>query len=146
MAEKTFRCKLITPEAKVLDEAVKSAVIPVWDGLMGIRPGRAPIVAKLGIGELRLDFPDDGKAAGGSRSYLVEDGFANMVDGELTILAAKATPAERLTESEVQAEATAAQQRAVEGLSGAEAQKAREARLRAQTKLRLARTFKSRGI
>ncbi len=73
MAAKSFRCRLITPVAQVLDEQVVSAVIPAWDGLMGFLPDRAPIVAKLGLGELSLEFADS-KGKGGSRSFLVEDG------------------------------------------------------------------------
>ena len=58
MAANSFQCRLITPTAKVLDEAVVYASVPAWDGLMGVLPNRAPIVAKLGLGELRLQFAD----------------------------------------------------------------------------------------
>ena len=67
----TIQCKLITPTDCILEEEISHAVIPAWDGLFGVLPGRAPIVAKLGLGELRLDFPDQGgdkKTHGGSRS------------------------------------------------------------------------------
>ena len=50
---KTFRCKLVTPSSALLDGQVSYANVPVWDGLMGIQPGRAPILARLGLGELR---------------------------------------------------------------------------------------------
>ena len=104
MATQTFRCRLITREALVLDEPATAAVIPAWDGLMGVLPGRAPIVAQLGTGELRLDFPDSGPAKGGSRAFFVDDGFVQMVNNELTILAVTAIPAESLSETDAQAE------------------------------------------
>ena len=88
MATKSFRCRLVTPAAMVLDEAVTYASVPAWDGLFGVLPGRAPIVAKLGLGELRLEYADKGGAAGGrggERSFLVEDGFVQMVNDKLTI-------------------------------------------------------------
>ena len=82
---KSFRCKLITPEAQVLDAPLSGAVVPVWDGSMGILPGRAALVAKLGTGELRLDFAaqqtdaNTPAAQAGSRSFYVDGGFAQMV-------------------------------------------------------------------
>lgn len=145
MAKKTFRCKLITPEAQMFDQPAVSAVIPVWDGSMGILPDRAPLVAKLGIGELRLDFPAQNNAEGGTRSYLVEGGFAHMVNNSLTILASRATAAERLTEADAQAELAEAQARKTEGLEPAAAERIRNDRDRARQKLALARSFRSRG-
>ncbi len=81
---KSIHCKLVTPAAALLDDQVVYARVPLHDGLMGFQPGRAPILAKLGIGELRLD------TAKGSRSFLVEDGFIKMAENELTILAERA--------------------------------------------------------
>jgi F-type H+-transporting ATPase subunit epsilon len=146
MAQSTFRCRLITPEAQVFDQPAVAAVLPVWDGQMGILANRAPIVAKLGIGELRLDFADPQGAQGASRSFLVEEGFAHMVHNTLTILASKAVPAERLTEAEAQAEVSEAEARRTDGISDpAQLERIRNDRLRAQTRLRIAREFKARG-
>jgi len=115
MAANTFRCRLITPLAQVLDEPVTYASVPAWDGLFGVLPGRGPIVAKLGLGELRLDFPDRGgenqAARGGSRSFLVEDGFVQMVNNRLTILASKAIPTETITPQDAAAELAEAESR-----------------------------------
>ena len=86
---KTFRCRLITPAAQVLDDQITYASIPAWDGLFGVLPGRAPIVAKLGKGKLRLDYPAG--APGASKTFLIDDGFVQMVDNKLTVLATKAT-------------------------------------------------------
>jgi F-type H+-transporting ATPase subunit epsilon len=142
---KTFRCRLITREAQVLDEPAVSAVVPAWDGLFGVLPGRAPIVAQLGTGELRLDFPDSGSAKGGSRSFFVDDGFVQMVNNELTILAVRAIAAESLTESDAQAEVAELAARNEAGLSEADRRQLREDRRRAQAKLTAARNFKGRG-
>jgi F-type H+-transporting ATPase subunit epsilon len=87
---KTFRCRLITPTAQVLDDQVIYASVPAWDGLFGVLPGRAPIVAKLGKGTLRLDYPTGGQGPSGSKAFAVEDGFVQMVNNKLTILATKA--------------------------------------------------------
>jgi F-type H+-transporting ATPase subunit epsilon len=145
MATQTFRCRLITREALVLDEQATAAVVPSWDGLLGVLPNRAPIVAQLGTGELRLDFPDSGPAKGGSRAFFVNEGFVQMVNNELTILAVTATPAESLSETEAQAEVAELSARNVESLSQAEKDRVRDLRQKAAVKLRTARSFKARG-
>jgi F-type H+-transporting ATPase subunit epsilon len=111
VAAKTFQCRLITPMAQVLDEPVVYASVPAWDGLFGVLPGRAPIVAKLGVGELRLAFPDTEKSRGGERSFLVEDGFVQMVNDKLTVLASRAVPVENLEPGSAQAELAEAEAR-----------------------------------
>lgn len=105
MATKDFRCRLITPAAQLVDDRLVYASIPAWDGLMGVMPSRAPIVAKLGVGELRLDFADPSKGVeGGSRSFLIDGGFVQMNKNELTILADFAQPAESIQLSQAQQE------------------------------------------
>jgi F-type H+-transporting ATPase subunit epsilon len=123
LAAKTFNCRLVTPTAEVLNEPVTYAVVPGWDGLFGVLPHRAPIVAKLGPGELRLDLANPQGES--SRSFVVEDGFAQMVGDRLTILATKAVPVETLNEAEAQAELAEAEARkAPEGTGGAAASQA----------------------
>ncbi len=108
MAKKTFRCKLVTPAASLVNDEVTYASIPAWDGLMGVLPGRAPILARLGMGELKLAFPTTEKGAGGERSYFVDGGFIRMAADELMVLAENATPAEKLTVEAAEAELKAA--------------------------------------
>lgn len=141
MAEKTFRCRLITPVSKIFDEPVKYVSLPAWDGLMGVLPNHAPLVAKLGLGELRVDFPDRDGARGGRRTYLVEDGFVQMINNKLTILAGQAIPAETLVESEANAELAEAQaRRPTPGSDSArQMDQISRDRARARLKLRLAR-------
>lgn len=136
MAGKTFRCKLITPEARVLDEECTYVQLPLHDGQAGILPMRAPLMAKLGLGELRVDI-----AGGGSRSYLVEDGFAQMVGDALTLLAERAFPVEALSEEEAKAELAAAESR--KG-TGDVAKLTRERDL-ARAKVTLAQRFRAGG-
>lgn len=145
MAEKSFRCRLITPEAQVMDGPVTAAVIPCWDGQMGILTDRAPLVTRLGIGELRLDFPDTPQSKGGSRSYLVEGGFAHMLSNQLTILAERATPAESLSESDAEAQLREAESRLASATEPAQKERAKREVERAKQKVREARAFKARG-
>ena len=86
----TFRCSIVTPTEAVFDDEVIYASFPAWDGQHGVMTGESPRLSRLGYGSLRLDFPE-----GGSRWYLVEGGFAQVQNGELTLLTDRATPAGR---------------------------------------------------
>jgi len=149
LSQKTFRCRLITPDAKVLDAKASAAVIPAWDGQMGIQPDRAAMVAKLGPGELRIEFPPaegPNDIGGGTRAYFVEGGFAHMIKNELTLLASKAIPEESLTESAAQAELNEVMSRQpTTTMEPARIEKLRMDRVRAEAKLRAARNFRARG-
>ena len=106
----TFHCTLVTPESQLLDEEVAYASVPAWDGLMGVAPGRAAVVAKLGDGPLRLDFKQ-----GGSRYFFVGGGFLQIQQNRLTLLTTQATPAEEIVAKQAEEELRAAQQRKAVG-------------------------------
>ncbi len=76
-----FQCEVVTPEQELLSESLTQAIIPAEDGLLGILSHRAPLLAKLGKGRLRLDL-----ASGSRKQYDIEGGVAQMVDNHLTIL------------------------------------------------------------
>lgn len=148
MAAKTFRCRLVTPTEALLDEQVTYASIPAWDGLFGILPGRAPIVARLGLGELSVRFADS-PSAGGTRSYLVDGGFVQMAGDTLTVLAERAIPTETLVEAEAQAELDAASKKAVPADAKdrqAELDRINREKRRAALAVRLARNSRGKGI
>jgi F-type H+-transporting ATPase subunit epsilon len=96
---KTFRCSIVTPAAAVMDEDVTYASFPAWDGQQGVMSGQSPLLTRLGVGSLRLDFPQ-----GETRWYLVDSGFAQVQEGNLTLLTERAIPAEELSASEAAAE------------------------------------------
>lgn len=138
MAKKSFNCTVITPKERLLDEEVTYVNIPLHDGLMGILPGRSPILARLGLGELKIT-----SAVGGDRSYLLEDGFAQMVGSSLTLLAKSAIPVEKLSEEEAKAELAEATAR--NATEGDEMRKITRDRDRARLKMRLAKSFRGSG-
>lgn len=88
MAGTTFRCTIVTPESPILDEEARYVSFPAWDGQIGILPGRAPLLAKLGAGPMRVDL-----ASGESRTWFVAGGFAQMKDNKLSVLSDEAKPA-----------------------------------------------------
>jgi F-type H+-transporting ATPase subunit epsilon len=101
----SFQCTVVTPEQQVLDEQVTQAIVPAHDGQVGILTDRAPLLVKLGVGELRLDV-----AGGQHRAFLIDGGVAQMKDNRLTIITDEAIPAADINAEEARAavaEATA---------------------------------------
>jgi F-type H+-transporting ATPase subunit epsilon len=125
-----FRCTIVTPEEQVLDESLTQAVLPAHDGLLGILTDRAPLLAKLGQGPLRVDL-----AAGGSRHYYVEGGIAQMKDNRLTILTNEATPANEIDAEAARAEYAEAVGRRVTDANSYEDRQKQMARARAKQEL-----------
>src|SRR5438552_1652395 len=88
----SFKCVVVTPEQQILDETVSQVVLPAHDGQIGILTDRAPLLVKLGIGEMRVTAAQGGR----NEIYLVEGGVAQMKDNRLTVLTQHATPANQL--------------------------------------------------
>lgn len=49
-AERFVRLRVLTPEQVILDELVDWAQIPLTDGLLGVWPGHAPLMAAVSEG------------------------------------------------------------------------------------------------
>jgi F-type H+-transporting ATPase subunit epsilon len=146
---KTFRCSIVTPEAAVLDEDVAYASFPAWDGQHGMMPGQSPLLARLGTGSLRLDFPPSasssggGSSGGGSRWYYIDGGFAQVQDGSLTLLTEAAVPAENISLQEADAELAEANARVAK--SGEDQANVERDQRRAMAKRTIAQQVKARG-
>ena len=54
MSDKTLYVDIIGPEKPVYSGAALSVSAMAWDGQVGILPGHAPLVTKLGIGEVKV--------------------------------------------------------------------------------------------
>ena len=99
---KTFHCTVITPERPVLERDATFVAFPAFDGEMGVLPHRAPILAKLGAGELRVESPE------GDAAFFVNGGFAQMVDDKLTLLTEEARLKSELDPAKAAADLAAA--------------------------------------
>ncbi len=95
---KTFRCTVVTPEQELLSQEVAYADVPFWDGQVGILPGRAPMLGRLGTGVLTLE-----SEAGYNRVY-IGGGFVQMKGEQLTVLAEEAMTADQIDKAEAEAE------------------------------------------
>jgi F-type H+-transporting ATPase subunit epsilon len=85
------RCIVVTPEKAVLDEHAEMVVLPMIDGELGVLAGRAPIIGRLGAGELRL------KSGTTVKRFFIEAGFVQVRSNVVTVLTSVAEPAEKIT-------------------------------------------------
>src|SRR6478672_5136681 len=86
----TLQCIIVTPEATALDTPAKFVALPLFDGEAGIAPGRAPLIGRLGYGELRVSTGDK------TQRYYVDGGFVQVADNIVSVLTNRAIPADRL--------------------------------------------------
>ncbi len=87
---KTVQCVVVTPERTVLDAAVDFVALPMFDGELGVLPGRTPLIGRLGPGELRT------KKGGEVHRYYVDGGFAQVRANVVTVLTPRALKAEEI--------------------------------------------------
>jgi len=82
-----LRCIVVTPEKTVLDEKADFVALPLYDGEIGIGADRAPMIGRLGFGELRLRT---GEVA---TQFFVGGGFVQVADNVVSVLTQAAQPA-----------------------------------------------------
>jgi F-type H+-transporting ATPase subunit epsilon len=76
---------LVTPETTLLDEPVSALRFPLYDGQIGVLPGRAPMIGRLGFGELHFT-----RGGGDHGEYFIDGGFVQVKEGEVSILTNRA--------------------------------------------------------
>jgi F-type H+-transporting ATPase subunit epsilon len=84
------RCIVVTPETTVVDTPADFVALPLYDGEAGIAPGRAPLIGRLGYGELRIRV---GKA---HQNFYVDGGFVQVADNVVSVLTNRAIPAREI--------------------------------------------------
>jgi len=120
---KHLQCVIVTPERAVLDESVDFVAVPLYDGELGVLPGRAPLIGRLGFGELRTVHNHQ------TTRYFVDGGFLEIRDNVVTVLTPRAMPA-----GEIQIDK--AEQSLRSAMSPTTTEEAQEAQLKAQERAR----------
>jgi F-type H+-transporting ATPase subunit epsilon len=120
---RTLRCVVVTPEKAVLDAPADFVAVPMYDGELGVEPGRLALIGRLGFGELRYRHGNQ------VHRYYVDGGFVQVRADIVTVLTARAIPAAAL-------KVEAAQQLLEAARRPAETPEAQEARLRDQQRAR----------
>lgn len=97
MASRELHCVVVTPERALLDVKADFVALPMYDGELGVLPGRAPLIGRLGHGELRI-------RQGATTTYLfVSGGFVQVRGDTVSVLTSVARPAGEIKPPEVQA-------------------------------------------
>lgn len=83
MADKAFKLEVITPDRMVLsDTHIVSVLIPGVNGYLGIWAYHAPMMTQTKIGKLELQ-----RADGTSDVMAISEGFVEIFENKVTILA-----------------------------------------------------------
>ena len=90
MAPETLTLEIVTPERLALSEPVLEVVLPSLEGYMGVRPGHASLLARLDVGEISY------RTDAGEKHLAVSGGFAEVLEGGVSILAETAELAEEI--------------------------------------------------
>lgn len=91
-----LRLIVVTPERTLLDEPVAALRFPLYDGDIGILPGRIPLIGRLGTGELRIT------TSAGLTSYFIDGGFVQVLGSNVTLLTNRAILAQDLSAAEAE--------------------------------------------
>jgi F-type H+-transporting ATPase subunit epsilon len=116
---KKLQCVVVTPEKTLIDEMVDFVSLPLFDGELGVLPGRSPLTGRLGYGELRTRLGDQ------VHRYYIDGGFAQIRDDVVTVLTYRALTAASIDPAAANRELEQAQEtRALSDHDFAEKQKA----------------------
>ena len=104
--ERKINCNVLTPEGKVYAGEVDFAVVPAFKGEMGFLYNHAPLIAQLGLGEVRLMKGQD------AEFMVVEGGFVEIIDNKLCIFPLKVYKKSDLFKEDIQKEIKELQEQA----------------------------------
>ena len=89
----SINCIVVTPAETAVETEASSITLPLFDGDKGVMADHAPMIGRLGNGELKLEGPE-----GGSRCY-IEGGFVQVLDNTVSILTNRVVAVEDLDSS-----------------------------------------------
>ncbi|MEC9091131.1 MAG: ATP synthase F1 subunit epsilon [Planctomycetota bacterium] len=92
-----IHCVVVTPEATTVDEKADFVVVPMIDGEAGIGVDHAPMIGRLGCGEVRIKI--DGKG----RRFFVDGGFVQVDQNEVSVITGQAIAAAEIDVQEAEA-------------------------------------------
>src|SRR5947209_4239365 len=87
---RTLQVVVVTPERAVLDQPADFVALPMYDGELGVLPGRAPLIGRLGIGEMRV------KRGEHVTRLFIDGGFAQVRGDVVSVLTPRAQTAEEI--------------------------------------------------
>ena len=121
---------IVTPETTTLDQEADFVVLPLIDGESGVSANHAPMIGRLGPGELRVKDGSD------TQSFYVDGGFVQIEDNTVSVLTGASTPASEIDAADARKALEAANELPSENAALAEVK--RKAVSQAQAKIRVA--------
>ncbi|MEJ7696592.1 MAG: ATP synthase F1 subunit epsilon [Candidatus Limnocylindrales bacterium] len=76
-----IQLEIVTPERLAYSDTVDSVVLPGSEGELGVLPHHAPLVAMLGVGELRI------RKGGSEESFAIAGGFLQVRPDKVVVMA-----------------------------------------------------------
>ena len=113
----TLHCSIVTPEKAFLETDAERVVVPAHDGEIGILPGHARLLAKLGTGICRVT------AGATTHRLLIDGGFVQVAENRVTILTDMASTLENIDLEEARARVEATRKSSGMGTAYAEARR-----------------------
>src|ERR1700677_1640228 len=89
-----LQVRLVTPDRILVDETADAVELPSKSGYMEVLFGHAPLLAELGVGEVKLHG-----GSAGDQTYFVVWGFVEVLPDRVTILAQNAIKPEEIDTS-----------------------------------------------
>lgn len=86
-----MKCLVVTPEETAVDETVSFVALPLYDGEIGVSANHAPLIGRMGYGELRLKC-----TSGEELIFYVDGGFVQIADNVVSVMTNRAIPAKSL--------------------------------------------------
>ena len=95
--EDTYKIEIISPEKVIFsDESVQEAVLPSYEGEMGILKDHIPIISFLRPGIVKIL-----KSSENVNSFFVQDGIIEFYNNNLTILSSKIVNIKNLNKEKI---------------------------------------------
>jgi F-type H+-transporting ATPase subunit epsilon len=94
----TLRLAVVTPERTELDQEVDTVSLPMIDGQLGVLPGHAPMIGRLGYGIIRY------KSGGQEQKRFIDGGFLQIEANVISVLTARMIGVDSLKADEAERE------------------------------------------
>jgi F-type H+-transporting ATPase subunit epsilon len=85
-----IQLEIVTPERLAYSDTVDAVVLPGSEGEMGVLPHHAPLLATLGIGELRI------RKGGAEEAFAIVGGFVQVRPDKVVVMAETADMASEI--------------------------------------------------
>ena len=89
-----LKINIVTPETTTLDQEADFVVLPMVDGESGVSANHAPMIGRLGPGELRV------KDGSETKRFYVDGGFVQIEDNVVSVLTGSSSAADEIDPAE----------------------------------------------